>query len=174
MRNGGVALSDLDDERATGLFIALEEAFRAEEQGFEAVCARIEDPRVRDLVIRKVSSGEFDMNQERMVADGVRRIRQRALEEADRPAGRGDAEGGKGIGGSRADAGAARGEDASGQRAGKTEDEGGRGLKTKGTANHRREQGGGDEQGAPAARDKRRRGVAREKTASSTLGRPCR
>lgn len=79
MRNGGVALSDLDDESAKSLFIALEEAFRAEEQGFEAVCARIEDPRVRDLVIRKISSGEFDLNQERMVADGVRRVRERSL-----------------------------------------------------------------------------------------------
>ncbi len=29
--------------------------------------------------IRKVSSGEFEMNQERLVADGVRRIRQRTL-----------------------------------------------------------------------------------------------
>ena len=34
---------------------------------------------LRDLAIRKVSSGEFDLNQERLVADGVRRIRQRAL-----------------------------------------------------------------------------------------------
>jgi DNA primase len=79
VRNGGVALSDLDDESAKSLFIALEEAFRAEEQGFEAVCARIEDARVRDLVIRKISSGEFDLNQERMVADGVRRVRERSL-----------------------------------------------------------------------------------------------
>ena len=79
VRNGGVALSDLDDESAKCLFVALEEAFRAEEQGFEAVCARIEDARVRDLVIRKISSGEFDLNQERMVADGVRRVRERSL-----------------------------------------------------------------------------------------------
>jgi DNA primase len=79
VRNGGVALSDLEDESAKGLFIALEEAFRADEQGFEAVCARIEDARVRDLVIRKISSGEFDLNQERMVADGVRRVRERSL-----------------------------------------------------------------------------------------------
>jgi DNA primase len=79
VRNGGVALSDLEDENAKCLFIALEEAFRAEEQGFEAVCARIEDAGVRDLVIRKISSGEFDLNQERMVADGVRRVRERSL-----------------------------------------------------------------------------------------------
>ncbi len=79
VRNGGVALADLDDEKARALFVALEESYRAEDTGFEALCARIEDAAVRDLAIRKVSSGEFDMNQERMVADGVRRIRQRAL-----------------------------------------------------------------------------------------------
>jgi DNA primase len=79
VRNGGIVISDLDDERARSLFVALEESFRAEEKGFEEFCARIEDPGLRDLAIRKVSSGEFDMNQERLVADGVRRIRQRAL-----------------------------------------------------------------------------------------------
>ena len=79
VRNGGIALADLDDDRAARLYVALEEAFRAEEEGFDSLCARIDDPLLRDLAIRKVSSGEFDMNQERMVADGVRRIRQRAL-----------------------------------------------------------------------------------------------
>lgn len=79
VRNGGIGLADLDDERAARLFVALEEAFRAEEDGFEALCARLDDAALRDLVIRKVASGEFDMAQERAVSDGIRRIRQRAL-----------------------------------------------------------------------------------------------
>jgi len=79
VRNGGIGLSDLDDDRAGRLYVALEEAFRAEEAGFESLCARIDDPELRDLAIRKVSSGEFDVNPERMVSDGVRRVRQRAL-----------------------------------------------------------------------------------------------
>jgi DNA primase len=79
VRKGGILLSDLDDDQARSLFVALEESFRAEETSFEALCARIDDPPLRDLVIRKASSGEFDLNQERLVADGVRRIRQRAL-----------------------------------------------------------------------------------------------
>ena len=79
VRNGGIGLPDLDDERAARIFVALEEAFRAEEEGFESLCARIDDAALRDLVIRKVSSGEFDMNQERAVVDGIRQIRQRAL-----------------------------------------------------------------------------------------------
>jgi DNA primase len=79
VRNAGLLLSDLDDDRAARLYVALEEAFRADEAGFDSLCARLDDPALRDLAIRKVSSGEFDMNQERLVADGVRRIRQRAL-----------------------------------------------------------------------------------------------
>ncbi len=79
VRKGGLVLADLDDDRAARLYVALEEAFRAEEEGFESLCARLDDPVLRDLVIRKAASGEFDVNQERMVADGVRRIRQRAL-----------------------------------------------------------------------------------------------
>ncbi|HTZ51849.1 MAG TPA: DNA primase [Spirochaetia bacterium] len=79
VRNGAVGLGDLDDERASRLYVALEESFRAEEEGFEALCSRIDDPGLRDLVMRKVASGEFDMAQERAVADGIRGIRQRAL-----------------------------------------------------------------------------------------------
>jgi len=79
VRNGGIGLSDLDDERAARLFVALEEAYRAEEEGFEALCERIDDAALRDLVISKVASGEFDMAQERAVSDGIRRIRQRGL-----------------------------------------------------------------------------------------------
>ena len=79
VRSGAISLSDLDDERARTLFIALEECFRAEETGLDALCARIESPALRDLVIRKIASGEFDLNQEKMVRDGVRRVRQREL-----------------------------------------------------------------------------------------------
>jgi DNA primase len=79
VRNGGILLADLDDDRAARLYVALEEAFRAEEEGFESLCGRLDDPALRDLAIRKVTSGEFDANPERQVADGVRRIRQRAL-----------------------------------------------------------------------------------------------
>ncbi len=79
VRNAGISLTDLDDERARTLYVALEEAFRDGESGFEALCARIEDPVVRDTAIRKASSGEFDLNPERLIADGVKRVRERAL-----------------------------------------------------------------------------------------------
>ncbi len=79
VRNAGIGITDLEDADARTLFVALEEAYRAEEEGFEAVCARIEEPGLRELAMRKVASGEFDLNQERLVSDGVRRIRARML-----------------------------------------------------------------------------------------------
>lgn len=79
VRNSGIALLELDDERARALFVALEESFRADETGFDAFCAHIEDPVLRDLVVQKTASGEFDLNQEKMVRDGVRRVREREL-----------------------------------------------------------------------------------------------
>jgi len=79
VRGGGITMADLDDERARALFIALEECFRAEQTSLDALCDRIESPALKDLVIRKIASGEFDLNQEKMVRDGVRRVRQREL-----------------------------------------------------------------------------------------------
>ena len=79
VRTGGIALADLEDDRAKALFVALEESFRAEEASFDAMCARIEDGSLRDLAARKTASGEFDMNPQRLVADGVNRIRQRSV-----------------------------------------------------------------------------------------------
>jgi DNA primase len=76
---GGTSISDFDDERARALFVALEECFRAEQTGLDALCDRIESPALKDLVVRKIASGEFDLNQEKMVKDGVRRVRQREL-----------------------------------------------------------------------------------------------
>ena len=34
---------------------------------------------MKELVIRKAASGEFDLNQEKLVRDGLRRVRQREL-----------------------------------------------------------------------------------------------
>ncbi|MCX7029238.1 MAG: DNA primase [Spirochaetes bacterium] len=80
VRAGGVALADLEDARARALYVALEEGFRGEEAGLDALLARLDDAGLRELVVRKAASGEFDMNPERIVADSLRRIRQRGLQ----------------------------------------------------------------------------------------------
>jgi DNA primase len=79
VRAGGVALGDLEDARARALYVALEEGFRGEESGLDALLARIDDAGLRELVVRKAASGEFDVNPERIVADSLRSIRQRSL-----------------------------------------------------------------------------------------------
>jgi len=79
VRAGGIGLVDLEDARARALYVALEEEFRGEESGLDSLLARLDDGGLRELVVRKAASGEFDMNPERIVADSVRRIRQRSL-----------------------------------------------------------------------------------------------
>jgi DNA primase len=79
IRAGGVALADLEDTQARALYVALEEGFRGEETGLDALLARLDDASLRELVVRKTASGEFDVNPDRIVADSLRRIRQRTL-----------------------------------------------------------------------------------------------
>ena len=79
VRTAGIGIMDLDDSRARELFVALEEAYRAEERSLEAVVGRLADASLKDILLRRVASGEFDENADRMVSDGLRRIRLRTL-----------------------------------------------------------------------------------------------
>ncbi len=79
VRNSGVAIEDLEDPAAQELYIALEETFRSEDGSFSALLERVENPSLKDLLISRISSGEFDLNQEKMIGDGVKRIKQRTL-----------------------------------------------------------------------------------------------
>ncbi len=75
------AAADLEDERAKEIYIALEECFRADEHGIEAIASRIGDESLRAAVMESAFSGEFSENAERFIDDGVLRIRRRSLEE---------------------------------------------------------------------------------------------
>jgi DNA primase len=79
VRNSGIAMEDLEDPTARELFVALEDTFRSEDTSFTALLERIEDPSLKDLLVGKIASGEFDQNQEKMIGDGVKRIKQRTL-----------------------------------------------------------------------------------------------
>ena len=71
---------DLDDFRARDIFIALEEAFRADDLGVESVLKRVEDESVRRF-LREVSAlGEFAENAEKLLSDGTTMVRRRSLE----------------------------------------------------------------------------------------------
>ena len=75
-----VAVDDLEDPRARKYFVALEECFRQGERTEEALLRRLEDETLRDLLLEKTASGEFTLNPERLIRDGLRVIRRRSLE----------------------------------------------------------------------------------------------
>jgi DNA primase len=75
-----IKAEDLDDFRARDIFIALEESFRADDLGVEAVLARIEDETVRRFVLAVSASGELAENFDRFVSDGEAKVLRRSLE----------------------------------------------------------------------------------------------
>ncbi len=75
-----VAAEDLDDPRARDLYIALEEGFRAEDLGMESLLGRIGDEPARLFVMECAARGEFAVNSDRLIADGVQAIKRRSLE----------------------------------------------------------------------------------------------
>ncbi len=75
-----IKAEDLDDFRARDIFIALEESFRADDLGVEAVLERVEDESVRRFVREVSASGEISENTERFVSDGSAKVLRRSLE----------------------------------------------------------------------------------------------
>ena len=75
-----VAVDDLEDPRARKYFVALEECYRQGEKTVEALLGRLEDEALRELLLEKMASGEFTLNPERLIHDGLRQIRRRSLE----------------------------------------------------------------------------------------------
>ncbi|OHD74321.1 MAG: DNA primase [Spirochaetes bacterium RBG_16_67_19] len=70
----------LEDARARKLFVAMEECFRAGEASEESLLARLEDPELRGEVLARTASGAFAEDPERLVRDGLKWVRRRALE----------------------------------------------------------------------------------------------
>ncbi|UCF97742.1 MAG: DNA primase [Spirochaetaceae bacterium] len=75
-----VGVDDLEDPKARTLFVALEECYRQGERTEETLLRRLEDEGLRELLLQKTASGEFDLNPERLIHDGLREIRRRSLE----------------------------------------------------------------------------------------------
>jgi len=75
-----VAVEDLEDLRARKYFVALEECYRQGETTEDALLRRLEDEELKDLLLGKTASGEFAINPEGMIRDGLREIRRRSLE----------------------------------------------------------------------------------------------
>jgi DNA primase len=74
-----IRLEELDDTRARELYIALEEGFRADESGVDALVSRLKDEQLKSIVLAATVSGEFDVNVERFVGEGIARIERQGL-----------------------------------------------------------------------------------------------
>ena len=73
-------INEIDDPGAKEIFIALEECIRYGETGMDELLERVSSPDIKKLLVEKSVSGEFTVNAEKLVADGIRRIRCKRLE----------------------------------------------------------------------------------------------
>jgi DNA primase len=71
---------DLDDFRARDIYIALEDSFRADDLAVESILSRVEDESARRYIREASAHGEFELNAERLLADGILMVRKRSLE----------------------------------------------------------------------------------------------
>ncbi|GAB6393223.1 MAG: DNA primase [Treponematales bacterium] len=75
-----VTLKEVENPAAKELFLALEECFARDETGIDSLLARIPSPELRDFIVSRGASPEFAMNPERIVADGVKRMKRKRRE----------------------------------------------------------------------------------------------
>jgi DNA primase len=75
-----LVIDDFDDPAARELFIALEEWFRNDMPGLDDLKERISDEALRNFVIQQGVSQAFYINSDKLVSDGIRKIRQKRLE----------------------------------------------------------------------------------------------
>ena len=75
-----LCVDDLEDDLAAELFITLEECYRQEQFSTEIIVSKIDEPRLKRLLIEKTISDEFVINPERIVEESIRQIKKRSLE----------------------------------------------------------------------------------------------
>jgi DNA primase len=75
-----LSIEEVEDPRAKEMFIALEEWYRNDSMGFDDLLARIEDELLKRFILEKSASGAFQMSPEKIISDGVKRIKRKNLE----------------------------------------------------------------------------------------------
>jgi DNA primase len=70
-----IKMGEIEDPAAKELFIALEECFIHEERGMENLWSRISSEPLRNFIVEKGTSEEFRRNPERLMEDGIKRIK---------------------------------------------------------------------------------------------------
>lgn len=72
--------ADLDDEASRELFLALEECFRNDETDLDDLLARVSNPGLRNFLMEKAANGEYAIQVDRLIRDGILNVRERSLE----------------------------------------------------------------------------------------------
>jgi DNA primase len=80
LRARDLRLEDLQDPKARQVYLALEECFRAEQEGLRALLERIEDADLRTLILEKAATEEFTANPEALIREATRWHRRGRLE----------------------------------------------------------------------------------------------
>lgn len=75
-----ISHGDFDEEPLKDAFITMEECYRSGDQSVTAITGRLTSEGLKEFILQKISDGAYSMNPERFVVDGVRRIKERALE----------------------------------------------------------------------------------------------
>jgi len=73
-------INDFDDPYAKEIYVALEECFRYGEDSMDELLARIISPDLKKVIVERSVSGEFSVNAEQFVNDGIKKIKRKNLE----------------------------------------------------------------------------------------------
>lgn len=71
---------DFDEEPLKDAFITMEECYRSGDQNVVTITERLNSKELKEFILQKISDGAYLINSEKFVVDGVRRVKERALE----------------------------------------------------------------------------------------------
>jgi len=75
-----IDIDDLEDPRAKRVYIILEEMYRRDDSLNESLLSEIDDEALKGVILHKLSTGEYRINSDQIIKDGVNKIRQRNFE----------------------------------------------------------------------------------------------
>ena len=73
-------ISSFEDPNAREIFVVLEEFYRYGDASMDDFLARISSPELKKLIVERSVSGEFSVNTEQFIDDGMKKMRRKGLE----------------------------------------------------------------------------------------------
>ncbi len=75
-----ITSDDIEDADARNLYIVLEDCYRNETMSHESIFAACQDEQMRTVITETIVQGEFAENAQKVMEDGIVRIRKNGLE----------------------------------------------------------------------------------------------